>query len=164
MAITRPARSLSLAQQALALRRLFPHAAITISGARLTWEAVITPTPISRDYTVRITYSRGSYPRVVVIDPPLQPDKDGRLPHFYREGSICLHEAGQWDGSMFIADTIIPWASEWLAHYELWKRAGRWHGDEPAARSRPRRPRQQPAPEPCRTPSRQAGRDPARAA
>jgi hypothetical protein len=54
------------------------------------------------------------------------------LPHFDREGSICLHEASQWDGSMFIADTTLPWTAEWLAHYELWKRAGRWFGDESA--------------------------------
>lgn len=133
MAITQPARSLSLPQQALALRHLFPSAAATINRGRLTWKGIITPTPVSRDYTVRITYRLGEYPRVVVADPRLQPDENGLLPHFYREGSICLHEAGQWDGSMFIAHTIIPWTSEWLAHYELWRRAGRWYGDEPSA-------------------------------
>jgi hypothetical protein len=134
MAITRPAaRSLSLPQQALALRHHFPDAVITITGARLTWTGVITPTPLSRHYTVLITYYAGGYPRVVVADPPLRPDEDGLLPHFYRDGSLCLHQEGQWDGSMFIADTILPWTAEWLAHYELWRRVGLWYGDEPAA-------------------------------
>src|ERR1022692_30839 len=130
MATTPRAHSLALAQQALALRRDFPHVAASLRGDVLTWKGVITPTPLSRDYTIRITYRRSGYPRVVVVDPPLQPDEDGGLPHFYREGSICLHDADQWDGSMFIADTIIPWTSEWLAHYELWQRAGHWYGDD----------------------------------
>jgi hypothetical protein len=134
MAIVRPAvRNLSLPQQALALRHHFPDAVITITGVRLVWRGVITPTPLSRDYTVRIIYRAGEYPRVVVADPPLQPNEDGLLPHFYRDGSLCLYQEDQWDGSMFIADTILPWTAEWLAHYELWRRSGLWYGDEPAA-------------------------------
>jgi hypothetical protein len=132
MAITKPAaRSLSLPQQAFALRQSFPEAVITITGARLAWTGVITPTPLSRRYTVRITYYAGKYPRVVVADPPLRPDEDGSLPHLYRDGCLCLHQEDQWDGSMSIADTILPWTAEWLAHYELWRRSGLWYGDEP---------------------------------
>jgi hypothetical protein len=134
MAITRAAaRSLSLPQQAFALRQCFPDALITITRVRLAWTGIITPTPLSRDYTVRITHHAGLYPRVVVADPPLRPDEDGLLPHFYRDGSLCLHQEDQWDASMFTADTILPWAAEWLAHYELWRRSGLWYGDEPAA-------------------------------
>ena len=29
---------------------------------------------------------------------------------------------------MFIADTIVPWACEWLLHYEIWLATGEWHG------------------------------------
>ena len=32
------------------------------------------------------------------------------------------------DASQFIADTIIPWTSEWLLHYEIWVATGIWHG------------------------------------
>jgi len=129
MAISRRAGSLSLAQQALALRRAFPQVKVLMRGTVLTWTGPVTPTPLSRCYTVRITYRAGEHPRVVVTDPPLQPDEDGHLPHFYRDGSICLYAVGEWDASMFIADMILPWTAEWLAHYELWKRSGRWHGD-----------------------------------
>lgn len=123
-------RCLSLAQQALALRRLFPATPADIRGTQLVWMAVLTPTPLSRSYTIRITYSIGEYPIVVVIDPPLQPDPDGYLPHFYSDvGSLCLHEADEWDPSMLIAITIVPWATEWLAHYELWKQTGHWFGN-----------------------------------
>ena len=29
---------------------------------------------------------------------------------------------------MNIAETIIPWASEWLLHYEIWLATGEWQG------------------------------------
>lgn len=122
-------RGPNLAQQAFALRCVFPAGVVGIKPTRLVWTGVLTPTPLSRDYTVRITYSAGGFPRVVVVDPPLVPDENGLLPHFYREGSLCLHEAHEWDGSMFIVDSIIPWTTEWLAYYELWKWSGQWYGD-----------------------------------
>lgn len=118
-----------MAKQALALRGAFPTVTADITPTTLAWTGVLTPTPLSRDYRVRITYSRGEYPQVIIVDPPLLPDSDGLLPHFYREGSLCLHEAHEWDESMLIVDTIVPWAAEWLAHYELWRRTGQWYGD-----------------------------------
>jgi len=120
----------------LALQHVFPAGVIGIKPTRLEWTGVLTPTPLSCDYTVRITYSVGRFPRVVIVDPPLVPDEHGLLPHFSREGSLCLHEAHEWDGSMLIVDSIIPWTTEWLAHYELWKWSGQWYGDgEPAEAS-----------------------------
>ena len=111
------------------MRCIFPGSATDLRPTRLVWTGTLTPTPLSRDYTVRITYSLGKYPKVVVVAPTLEADETGLLPHFYREGSLCLHEANEWDGSMLIVDTIVPWTAEWLAHYELWKRSGRWYGD-----------------------------------
>ena len=29
---------------------------------------------------------------------------------------------------MLLADTIVPWAAEWLMHYELWLVTGEWTG------------------------------------
>ena len=29
---------------------------------------------------------------------------------------------------MLIAETIVPWASEWLFYYEIWKGTGEWYG------------------------------------
>jgi hypothetical protein len=129
MATRRPPRSLTTAQQAVALRAVFPDAEVSLSPGGLVWLGMITPTPLARTYTMRISYSLGKYPRVVVVDPPLEPDEKGTLPHFYLEGSLCLHEAHEWDRSMLIVDTIVPWAAEWLAYYELWKQTGQWYGD-----------------------------------
>jgi hypothetical protein len=121
---------LNLAQQALGLQRLFPATRPDIRGTQLVWTATLIPTPLSRNYTIRIRYSIWEYPRVFVIDPLLRPDPNEYLPHFYsEEGCLCLHEYDEWDASMLIALTIVPWASEWLAHYELWKGTGLWYGD-----------------------------------
>ena len=29
---------------------------------------------------------------------------------------------------MFLSETIIPWAIEWLKYYELWRITGKWLG------------------------------------
>jgi hypothetical protein len=29
---------------------------------------------------------------------------------------------------MLIATSIVPWASEWLLHYEIWRATGTWTG------------------------------------
>src|SRR5262249_3953726 len=126
-------RRLTVAKQAFALRGAFPTVTADVTPTTLAWTGVVIPTPLSRDYRIRITYALGEYPRVIIIDPPLLSDSDGLLPHFYREGSLCLHEAHEWDESMLIVDTIVPWAAEWLAHYELWRRTGRWYGDGDAS-------------------------------
>ena len=128
MALPRARRGLSLAQQAIGLRSSYPAAKITLVPARVTWVGLIRPTPLSRDYKVKITYQLGRFPNVVVLDPlEYRPGED--LPHTYQDGSLCLHETDEWTPAMHIADTTVPWASEWLAHYEVWKIGGRWYGD-----------------------------------
>jgi hypothetical protein len=121
---------LNLVQQALGLRRLFPATSPAIRSNQLVWVALLTPTPLARTYEIRIRYSLREHPRVAVVDPPLRPDPNEYLPHFFaREGCLCLHEADEWDPSMLIAATIVPWTTEWLAHYELWKQTGQWYGN-----------------------------------
>jgi hypothetical protein len=36
--------------------------------------------------------------------------------------------SGEWTSKKCIAQTIIPWAIEWLFHYELWHLTGEWSG------------------------------------
>jgi hypothetical protein len=77
---------------------------------------------------------------VQILDPVLDPGVRDELPHVYTDtGGLCLHEHGQWDQSLPIATTIIPWAAEWLLHYELWKATGVWTGGG-ATHARPVRP------------------------
>lgn len=121
---------LSLAQQAMVLRSQFPESRVALERDCVRWTGMIRPTPCSRDYKVVIVYRQGRYPHVTVVDPPLEPSPGDSLPHTYRDGSLCLHLKSEWDSSMPIADTIVPWAAEWLAHYEIWKIRGCWYGDD----------------------------------
>jgi hypothetical protein len=138
MAIRWKTSALSPAQQALALRARFPGGKVKIRPTILVWTGDIQPTPLSSIYTVQITHRVGRLPRVVVVDSPLDGRPGEPLPHFYREGSLCLHLRNEWNPGMFIVETILPWTSEWLAHYEIWKATGDWHGGgEPPAQRGP---------------------------
>ena len=97
---------------------------------RLSWTGRLQPCELSRVYTVQITYTRGRYPAIRILDPQLKRDRDGFLPHTYDDRSLCLHDAGQWADHMLIVDTIVPWAAEWLLHYEIWVATGEWLGDD----------------------------------
>ena len=111
------------------MRSSWPQGAIVLRPGVLVWQSVVKPTAISLDYRVEISYRPGRHPCVVVLD-PLEGRPGENLPHVYRDGSLCLYEAGQWTADMYIARTIVPWASEWLVHYELWLASGIWYGDE----------------------------------
>ena len=89
----------------------------------------LQPTVASRTHTVRLTHHHGEHPQVDVIEPKLglRPDAD-QLPHVYYGDHLCLYYCGEWNDSLRLARTVLPWASEWLLHYELWLATGAWHG------------------------------------
>jgi hypothetical protein len=100
-----------------------------LGRGRLRWVAELRPTPLSRTYTVRLDYAYGGpAPRVNVLRPDLRAEGIERLPHVLSLDALCLCYPWQWDEGKLIARTIVPWASEWLLHYELWRVDGRWHG------------------------------------
>jgi hypothetical protein len=68
-------------------------------------------------------------PFVYVIQPSLEPDGDGNVPHVYNDGSLCLNRKTDLAPSDLYAHTIVPWASEWLFYYEIWKATAIWMGD-----------------------------------
>ena len=118
-----------MAQQALGLRSVFPDADLVLKSTRLRWTGRLLPSDLSRIYTVQIAYTRGRYPAVRVLTPQLKATETGFLPHTYNDGTLCLHDAGQWNEGMLIVDTIVPWTAEWLLHYEIWLATGEWLGD-----------------------------------
>lgn len=123
-------RRLNLMLQKILLDQSFRQASCRISRGELRWRGTLQPTPLSQRYVVDVTYKLGSAPRVFVIHPSLQ-QRDGAVaPHLYRDGSLCLFlpNAGEWTESMALAETTIPWASEWLLHYEVWLGTGEWTG------------------------------------
>jgi len=47
----------------------------------------------------------------------------------FDQDRLCLYYHYEYDVTrMLLADTVIPWASEWLLHYEIWLATGTWHG------------------------------------
>jgi hypothetical protein len=79
-------------------------------------------------YTVRITLIEGRFPRVDVLDPALEGRPGESIPHLFGDGSLCLHLEDEWVPTMLMVDTTVPWTSEWLLNYEVWKAIGVWYG------------------------------------
>jgi hypothetical protein len=125
----------TLPQQMAALARLGVTAGVSIRGARLRWTGRLQPTPLSVEYVLGLGFKLGeSGPAVEVLDPVLRGEDVDALPHVYAGDRLCLCYPWQWTDNELIARTIIPWASEWLLHYEVWKVTGDWRGGghEPA--------------------------------
>lgn len=128
-------KPIPIAIQALNIKRLFSETKVTtIHDQQLTWVHDITPSPLGNVYKVKVFYNLTKSPKIYVVSPkPLQLAKGkNTLPHCYdqQQQQLCLfYPSGEeWNKSMLISTTIIPWAFEWLYHYEIWLGTGIWHG------------------------------------
>jgi hypothetical protein len=128
-------RHIPLIRQEGALRSYFPTSKITRKGDHeIRWTHKVKPTPLSASYTLQLHYRRGKGARVYVVSPKPLSLAIGktRLPHVYnhKEQWLCLHypNAKEWDTSMYYVNSLIPWACEWLMHYEIWVGIGEWKG------------------------------------
>jgi len=125
--------SLTIAVQAANLKRMFPDSQVNLNhGVGLTWVGQLQPTPLSEKYTVQIKYRINKRPQVTVVEPKLQARNGDRLPHVFTGNELCLFRYAyyEWDATKIIADTIVPWASLWLFHYEIWRATGIWCGSK----------------------------------
>jgi hypothetical protein len=123
-------RLLTPAEQACFLKAKFPSFRILSVRTHLKCVGTLRPTPMSDSYTVEITYSVPTRPRVRVLRPELRlAAGKSRLPHVFDGNELCLHLAGDWRADQQIAEFIVPWASLWLAFYEFWALTGEWLGD-----------------------------------
>lgn len=103
-----------------------------------------TVQPIAQRYRIQVSFLPGvllpevefayQSPMVHVLEPRLEHRYEApheRLPHVYREAyppHLCLYYPGNWSMWRSVADTIIPWACEWFARYEMWHATGDWTG------------------------------------
>lgn len=103
-----------------------------VHAAGLVWEYRDRPTPLSREYAMRITFQRGGTPDVFVRSPELLVLAAGRpLPHVYHDPlRLCLTLPGarEWTGTMRIDQTFVPWATTWLYYFEEWLVSDEWKG------------------------------------
>ena len=130
MATKTPAQQIGLAVQRHGLLAVFPNSQCTIHKSCLQWTGTLQPSPLSACYMVQLSYVLKFAPKVRVLDPPLQQREGRSAPHRYSNGNLCLYlpEANEWAPHMRLVDVIVPWASEWLLHYEYWLVTGEWQG------------------------------------
>ena len=118
-------------QQLLRLRKDFPAGSGTVRREHLRWDCALSPSPLSREYLVRLEYSFAMSPTFVVLQPDLRLLASGKIiPHLYSQErcQLCLYlpRSGEWRPSLFLSKTIVPWACEWLLHFEAWILTGVW--------------------------------------
>lgn len=129
------ARFLSSDEQIASMNRVWPR--LKLRGRRagsIRWIGAVRPQ--FQMYRIEIIHHDLGTPDVRVLSPHLTrlPDnEEGQLPHVYPPASdptLCLFdpETDEWDHSMLISRTIVPWTLDWLACYELWLMTGRWTG------------------------------------
>jgi len=118
----------SLAQQAFALRDRHSAGCIRLRHDALRWSSELTPSALSRSYTIELLYRLGEHPKVRLLKPVIDGRLGESLPHVFRDGTLCLYKEGEWSSSMLLADTVVPWTAEWLLFYELWIPGGEWYG------------------------------------
>jgi hypothetical protein len=139
-----------LTANARLLRKLYPDGKVRLKAGALLWSASLKPSDLCCTYSVSMYYDAVRHPKVRVRNPQLEPNAEAHLPHIYADGTLCLYKPGEWTWSDMLATTIVPWTSEWLIHYEIWRVTGSWQasgGDHtgllPAQSSstRPKHPR-----------------------
>jgi hypothetical protein len=108
--------------------QLFPQFAY--KAGKNVWYGHLQPTGDSPVYRVKLEYKPGKAPKVWVLSPEVHPD----APHRYSDLLLCLYypRYEKWHPRLFLAETIVPWAAEWLLYYEVWLEdpLGRWLGPE----------------------------------
>ena len=113
------------------LKSKYPNSILrSVNHIKLLWEVSLKPTPLSDTYRVKLQYKLYERPNVWVIKPKLQKFDNKKIPHRFHDGSLCLFRYlyNEWNASLRIADTIIPWTSLWLYYYEIWLATGIWYG------------------------------------
>lgn len=120
----------STLRQLVTLKQRFPDAQIRYVRGAITWTSWLRPTDLSDKYLIHIRWHTGNRnrPQVVVLSPELRTRDASGLPHVFTGDRLCLHMNEEWNSTMLIAETIIPWTLEWLAFYELWLATGEWLG------------------------------------
>jgi len=97
----------------------------------------ICPSTESSIYKIQITYKLNKNPIAVMLSPELQLFDGKRPKHLYGNDSsghpiLCVFFPGysEWNSTMHLVRSFIPWISTWLNAYEYWLITGEWHYPE----------------------------------
>jgi len=117
-----------LVVESVRLREKYPSFSVRVNGDRMATTGKLQPTDVSRVYRVKLTYRYGYHPKVWVVDPAIP--YESAIHMYMSDNSLCLYDWREqpWEKSCRLYDTIIPWTSEWLLYYEIYKLTGKWIG------------------------------------
>ena len=124
-------------EQLMGLKEKYVVTKVHLMHNSFSCQIVVRPTPLSVEYTLKVVFEPDQkIPfSVYVVNPkPLKLAAGAtRLEHVYgdyQDQNLCLYRPrkNQWDGSMLLSETAIPWAVEWLYFYEIWVCTGKWLG------------------------------------
>jgi len=127
-------RRLSTAHQMLHLKKVCPSGYGAFNRGRgLIWRYETQPTPISRNYKIRVEYQLNKPPSIFIDTPNLRELVGvNKIPHLYSQErqKLCLYKPGkgEWSSEMLLALTVLPWAELWLFYFEEWLLSGEWKG------------------------------------
>lgn len=132
----RKTRCIRLAMQAANLRSKYPSGQLTLNRDQsFIWRGSLTPSPMGGTYELKVRLHVKDGVKVWGTAPKSLSLAPGKLslPHVYdsEKQLLCLYypKDNEWDRYMFLGDTILPWAIEWLYHYEIWViNGGKWTG------------------------------------
>lgn len=119
------------------LKRHYEITKQTLKPNAFSCEISVRPTPLSDEYILKVVFRQDPYNpfSVFVLKPnPLKLAKgEIGLPHVYntKKQELCLYrpKKREWNNTMFLSKTAIPWAVEWLYFYEVWLCTGEWFGE-----------------------------------
>lgn len=127
-------KPLSLAVQLGNLQEMFPKSQGHVRNGELHWGFdAFSPMELCATYTIEIEGRRGHAPTVWLSGGCIDESNIKRIPHKYGidevglRVKVCL-EKGDWQVDQLYARTSIPWAMEWIVHFEIWCATGEWTG------------------------------------
>ncbi len=121
----------TIVDQMAAIRRKYTGFITKTGKDWLSIKGELQPTARSDIYTIEIVYHFRKHPVVTVLNPILIKNfKDSDIAHVYPRDKPCLYQPkySEFKYSDYISDTIVPWLSLWLYHYEVWHITGDWLG------------------------------------
>lgn len=119
---------IDLVKQKNGIQKCFPHLKVDLRRNILWCHGALKPLD-DKEYQIEIKETLHMNPKVWVIKPRI---KQNFNIHMYKDRSLCLYYPFHPEAKKYIniAKYIIPWTSEWLIYYELYKEHGVWYGDE----------------------------------
>lgn len=114
------------------LDKHFPWLKTVITDGKLLGKGKIKPNGCKKEYEILVEYDinrQGRKERVYVLND--SQIKFGKTPHLYPGNSLCLYYPKDLSPHLDLNFVdVMPWISEWLVMYELWKKYGVWLADE----------------------------------